>query len=150
MAIELNLGLLADNAHIDDRGKLWILGEFRYIFTPTVPATYGKFALVARWIATVVELRGKESTFQIEFVDQDGNPVVPISPKFPLQFGPLGDAAPGKMQAQLVLEMGGVPLPKYGEYAFHLIVNGNHTGHVPLYVAVAPTAPPSGPADVTG
>lgn len=132
--MEFDLGLMADNAHADQSGKLYILGEFKYIFAPKLPARHGRFTVVARWIAHTVEIKNKKNTFQIEIVDADGSPVIPRSPEMDLMFGPIGPAARGQSRAQLILAMEGFVAQKYGDYSIHFFVNGSHCGEVAFHV----------------
>ena len=136
--IELNLALLADNAHMDASGKLYILGEFRYIFAAQLPARHGQFSIVARWEASAAEVRGQENTLELEIVDADGRAIMPRSPKFPLAFGPIGDAGRGRVEARLIVGMQGMVLTNYGDHVFQFFVNGIANGTAKFYVASAP------------
>lgn len=138
---QLDLGLVADNAHVNAAGKFYILGEFRYIFAPTVPVQLAHFTVALQWLADVVEVRNKANTIEIEVVDQDGKPILPRSPKLALQFGEVGPAARGRAQAQLVLNMNGLVLPAYGDYAIHFFLNEVSSGKVVFHVAPPPPPP---------
>lgn len=138
---EFSLGLLADNAHVDASGKLYVLGEFRYIFSSSVPVQYGHFAVVVRWLADLVEVRDQANTLEIEIVDEDAKIVVPRSPKMTIQFGEVGPAQRGRAQAQVVLNMNGLVLPHYGDYAIHFFLNGTSNGKVVFHVTQPPPAP---------
>lgn len=137
---EFNLGLLADNAHIDPSGKLYVLGEFRYIFSAQLPVQYPHFTVVLRWLAEIVEVRDQQNTIEIEIIDEDGKVIAPKSPKIPIQFGEVGPAARGRAQAQMVLNMNGLVLPHYGDYAIHFFLNGVSCGKVVFYVMQLPSA----------
>lgn len=128
--MELDLGLLADDAIKDAGDKLYIFGEFRYIFAPGVPARQGRFAIVARFVADAVEVRDRESAVEIEIVDQDGNLAanLPRSPKIPLKFVPIGPANRAKQQAIIIVKLDGLILSQYGDHAIHFLVNGAHVG----------------------
>jgi len=139
--IKLDLGLMADKAHVDAGGKLYILGEFRYIFAAKLPARHGQMGIVARWVAPWVEVRDKENMLQIEIVDQDANVIVPKSPKIPVTFAPIGAAAPGTAQAQAIFEMNGFVLTKYGPHVIHFYINENHAGEVTFHVTSTPVVP---------
>ena len=141
--IKLNFGALADNAHVDASGKLYILGEFRYILAPTVPARHGHLAVVARWTATTSEL-DKTHSLEVEIVDQDGSAIIPRSPRIEFKFAPIGPAAHGEVQAQIVLQMDGLLLPKFGNHAINFWVDGVTAGRIPFFVTQLPpgqTAP---------
>jgi len=140
--VTFDLGLLADNAHVDASGKLYVLGEFRYIFAATVPARHGHFAVVARWFAETVEVQGKQNLIELEMVEMDGVPILPRSPKIPINFIPVGPIERGKSQAQLILNLDGLILPKYGDYAIHFFVNETHAGRVNFHVAPPRTTNP--------
>src|SRR5881396_1456396 len=102
MAMQLDLGLLADDAIAGEMGKLYIFGEFRYIFVPALPARHGRFAIIARFVANAVEVRGQNHVVQIEVVDQDGTPTglpEPRTPEIPITFLPIGPANLAKHQA---------------------------------------------------
>ena len=135
--IKLDFALIADSAHVDKSGKFHIDGEFRYINSSTVPAQHPKCAVVARWIADLVEVRDRENTIEVEIVDEDANPITPRSPQRPLNFSAIGPARMGKAHAQLVLNIEGLILPKYGDYSIHFIVNGTHNGNVRFHVLQA-------------
>lgn len=137
MAIEFNLGVIADNAHVDASGKLYILGEFRYIFASTFPARHGRMSVVARWIANVPDVRDGAQV-EVEIVDADGKAIVPRSPKMPLKFAPIGPADRGKVQAQLVMQLDGLILPAEGSYSLHWFVNGTSNGQVTFHVVPSP------------
>ena len=132
--IELDLGLIADNAHIDQSGKFYILGEFRYIFAQKLPVRYSQLAVVARWFADLVEVRKRKNVIEVEIVDEDGNAIMQKTPKLPLNFGPVGPAKRGKAYSQLVVSLDGIVFKKYGSYAIHFFINDSHSGHVSLYV----------------
>jgi len=140
--VTFDLGLLADNAHVDPSGKLYVLGEFRYIFAPTVPARHGHFAVVARWFAETIEVQGKQNVVQLEIVELDGVPILPRSPKIPVNFVPVGPLERGKSQAQLILNLDGLILPKYGDYAIHFFVNDAYADKVNFHVAPRPGGTP--------
>lgn len=143
--IQMELGLLADNAHVDQSGKLYILGEFKYITTERVPATHMRLSIVARLIAPSVEVRGKKSSAQIQFVNQDGQPILPPSPAFPLGWRVIGPGQPHKSMTQLICEIGGLPIPTYGDFCVSILVDGQHVGQIPFHVSPKPTALPPSP-----
>jgi hypothetical protein len=141
--INFTLGLLADNAHADQSGKLYVLGEFTVIVSPTLPARHPQFYVVARWVADIVDIRDTKPMFEIEIVDEDGRAITPRSPKLPLPFGPIGEMARGKAQAQVILQFNMLMFPKYGTYTIHFRVNDNPNGAVTLYVADRLPGPPA-------
>ena len=109
--MEMDFGVIADNGHTDSNGKLYILGEFRYIFASQVPARHGQMVAIARLTAEAVEVRSSPPLLELEIVDQDGQAILPRSPKFPLSFAPAGPAERGKATAQVVTQLTGIVLP---------------------------------------
>jgi hypothetical protein len=134
--VKLDLGLLADDAVQDVAGKLYILGEFRYIFAQQVPARHGRCAIAARFEAEAVEVRAMDKVFlEIEIVNADGEPTsMPRSPKIPLNFKNVGPAGRGLMHAPLIIKLDGLILGQYGDHRIHFFVNGTACGSVPFHV----------------
>lgn len=136
--MELELGLLADDATKDASGKLYIWGEFRYILATSVPAIHPRCAIALRYVADAVEVRGK-TVLEFEIVDADGKSIgVPRSPKMPLIFQEYGPAARAKRYAQPIIRLQNLILPHFGDYSVHFWVNGNVCGAVHFHVGQAP------------
>lgn len=91
--MRLDLGLVADSANIDAQGKLYILGEFKYLWAQTFPTVHPSLALVIRLSAPLVEVRGMKAKLQLEAVDEDGSPLLPKSPEMEINFAPVGPAS---------------------------------------------------------
>jgi hypothetical protein len=128
--MHLTAGLLADYANMTADGKLNVMGVFDRIITDTVPITHAALFLVVRFEARVSE--GSGHSLQIALVDADGQEVVPRTRKLPLTFSMNGPGRP--LTAQLIAEFGHLQLPVFGEYDFHLHVDGEFTASIPLYV----------------
>lgn len=133
--VELEVGLIADNASVDVLGKLSVNGEFRYISAASVPASHPHFAVVARWLAETVEVRDGPHTLVVELVDEDGHLIIPRSPEIPLRFTPVGLMYRDKSHIQMILNFDNIVLPRFGTYAVHFLINGEHVGSVPFYLA---------------
>jgi len=137
--MEMQLGLLADSAHIDANGKLYILGEFRYVMARDVP-TLQQATMIARLVADKVELKSLAAKLQVEIVDQDGNSVMPRSPDMPIQFSEIGPASRGKIEAVVIVQFNGLPCPALGDFRIHLFVDGRAVGTgIPYHVMQAPS-----------
>lgn len=145
--MEMQLGLLADAAHADQSGKLYILGEFRYIHALRVPAMHQKMVLVVRLVAPVVEVRGSTAQLRLEFTDADGQKVMPSPPVMSIRFAPIGPADRGMVRSQVMVEMGNVPLPHFGDYSIHVWVDGKRVGDVRYHVMKV-EAPPGGAGEL--
>lgn len=141
--IECTLSLVADHAQADSGGKLYIVGEFRYMYSKDVPVYHPHFSVVGRWQADTVAVRDRENSIEIEIVDQDGNPIAPRSPKLPLKFSSAGKADYGKSQAVMIANLQGLMLQKHGEHVIHFIVNDAHCGRVAFYLSDVPSGSPA-------
>src|ERR1043166_663183 len=144
--ITLNLALMADKAHIDASGKLYVLGEFRYLTARKLPMQYSQMPVVARWEAPLVEVRDRQNMIQMEIVDQDAGVLIPRSPKMPIIFVPIGPAQPSAAQALVIMEMNGFPLTKYGPHVIHFYINEQHVGEITFHVTSAPVVPKAPPS----
>lgn len=141
--IEFDLGLLADHAQVDAGGKLYVMGEFRYIFAQTVPCTHPHMSVVGRWRADVTPGVELTASLQVEVVDSDGKPIVPRSPSMPVTFSSVGPADRGKGQCMLILNLTMLHLPKYGDYSISFLVDGGFLGRVPFTVSPPPPRLPA-------
>src|SRR2546428_833020 len=73
-------------------------------------------------------------SIRIQFVDADGKPVMPtLTTTTQVRFGPTDSTA----TASLVLVIQQLTLPRFGEYAIDLAVDGHHEGSIPLIVGQA-------------
>lgn len=131
--MQLTAGLLADGANIAADGKLNLLGVFDRIVASGIPFTHPSLFLIARFAARVSE--GSSHSLQIALVDADGQEVVPRTRPLPLTFGLNGPGRP--MTAQVIAQFVDLQLPVFGEYDFHLHVDGEYTASIPLYVEPA-------------
>lgn len=129
------MGLIADAAQVDGTGKLSVLGEFNTIKTPGYPFVHNSMSVVARWTADKGEVPSKKSKLQIALVDQDGTSVLGQSPELQMNWEELGDVEPGKLRAQVILNMTSLRLLTGGTYAFHFTVDGKKLGVVRFLVA---------------
>lgn len=138
--MKLDLGLLADSAHIDPHGKLYILGEFRYITARGLPASHARMALVLRITGARSEVIEGKKGLQIKVVDEDGRDVLPPSPEIAIQFDDVGPAARGQVQSQVVIDLQGFPLEREGAYVFEVFFQEHRLGDVAFHVAVTKDA----------
>ena len=129
--MDLKFALLADHVNRTSEGKLNIIGEFNAISAARVPATHSSLFLVARFEASVSE--GTEHQLTIGLYDEDGKGVLPKSPTFPIKFVPQGRGLP--LRAQVVAQLGGLKFDHFGNFEFHLLVNGRIEATVPVSVS---------------
>jgi hypothetical protein len=134
--MEVDLALLADAATIDAAGKLNILGVFDRISTGSFPAQHGHMVLVLRFAAGVDEI-GKHEV-QISLRDPRGQRVAQLNGDMQLGTGRKGVIE--GLKVPHVLHLDGMVFPVPGQYAFDVIVDGEHHATVPLHVAGPVTA----------
>ena len=124
---------VADEAVISIEGKLSAVGIFDLIWTESVPAIQARLALLARVSCAVHE--GSRHQMQIQFVGEDGE-VTWESPVGPIDLVPRGPGYP--MTANVAISLTFLALPKFGDYAFKLLVDDTPVGTASL--AVRPLA----------
>ncbi len=112
-----------------DFGKLSMLGAFDTIWAKQVPLVHPQCAVALRVRFTVAE-RG-EHKVTVKFIDLDGKDVIPpgqgnIHVNFPDE--------QGSGSANLILNIHGLKLEKFGEYSIELFMNGQEVASAPLFV----------------
>lgn len=117
------------DAATGDLGKLNILGAFDTIFAGQVPVIHPQCTIALRVRFQRIE-RG-EHRVVVHFVDGDGKNVIPpaqgnMRMNFP------DDQASGA--TNLILNIQGVKLEKYGEYSIDLAIDGQQQASLPLFV----------------
>ncbi len=122
-----------------DGGKLNVLGAFDSIYTKTVPAKHPSCALALR----IRFDRAEQGRHQIKLamVDADGKPVG----KFPESVCEvkLPDNQSYAVVNQIV-NLIGLPLKDYGNYAIDLSIDNRHEASLPLEVRPVPQSPNAG------
>lgn len=119
---------LCDAATVD-MGKLNMLGAFDTIWTKKTPAIHPQCSVALRIRFTSIE-KGEHNVI-VNFVDADGKPIVPsaggtIKINFP------DDQRSGS--ANLILNLQGLRIEKYGEYSIDLAVDNQQKASLPLFV----------------
>ncbi len=137
MTMQLQLGTVSDYAYSDSSGKLFILGEFRYIEVAEVPALQRRMFLTVRVAGHKTE--GHEHELKIDLTDADGTSILSKPIEGVVRFEDTGPGDVAKIQAQVIIEVTGTEFPNYGDYAFHVFVDKRHVGDVPLTL-VMPSA----------
>jgi uncharacterized protein DUF6941 len=126
------LFLAADYANHEVSGKLNVLGVFSRILVNEFPATHRRLYLVIRVASRLGEFDTKHD-FKVAFVDTDGLEIG-------AQEGELQISKPesGKQgEADLIIEVGNLRLPKPGNYEFQLIINRKVKAVIPLEVLLS-------------
>ncbi|MCB9771095.1 MAG: hypothetical protein H6754_00885 [Candidatus Omnitrophica bacterium] len=117
------------DAATNDTGKLNILGAFDTIWMVQAPAIYPQCAIALRLRFNRDE-RG-EHNIVVNFVDVDGRHIMPsmnslIKMDFP------GEQRTGS--ANLILNIQGLKIEKWGEYSIDLQIDGRNVSSLPLFV----------------
>jgi hypothetical protein len=119
--------LLCDAA-TDSQGKLNVLGAFDSFFVGDVPAVHPHCAVVLR--LRVDRSEQGEHTITLHLIDEDGKHVMqPLEGRLRVQAAPSQTAT-----SNLILNLQGLKLPRFGELAFHLQIDGKPSGSLPLYI----------------
>lgn len=125
--MNLEAFLLCDAA-TDSQGKLNILGAFDSFFVNEVPAAHPHCAVVVR--LRVDRAEQGEHTITLHLIDEDGKHVIqPLEGRLRVQVTPNQTAT-----SNLILNLQGLKLPRIGELAFHLQIDGKPAGSLPLYI----------------
>ena len=118
------------DAATNDRGKLNILGTFDIIWSKNMPIIHPQCSVALRIRFDSIE-RG-EHKITVNFVDLDGKNIIPpLSGAINVSF-PDGQSSG---TSNLVLNIQGLKLEKYGEYSIDLAIDGRREGSLPLFVS---------------
>lgn len=127
--MEVQLLTLCDAATITG-GKINILGIFDNIFAPAEPIAAPPCSVVIRMLFERIEVGQK--TLRVEFVDADGRQIMPpLDANVQVQ---VPERAP-YASVQIVLAIPQLVLPRFGEYAVVLAVNGREEGRIRLHLS---------------
>jgi hypothetical protein len=130
--MKIEIFTLCDAATTDAGGKLNILGSFDRLNAAQAPITHPQCALAIKLRFERVE-EGTKS-IRIQFVDVDGKPVMPtLDTTAQVRFASTDSTA----TASLILVIQQLQLPRFGDYAIDLAVDGHHAGSIPLTVGQA-------------
>jgi len=129
--MEVEYAFLADGAQTSSDGKLYVLGGgIDKIFAKTFPAVHPFMSLVLKTKLHPSECE-REHTLELELWDPDGNSIGgKVSAKFS------ADRQPGGRPAfmQLVLNIVQVRFERPGDYAFQILIDGQHYKSVSFYL----------------
>ena len=105
----------------DSGGKVSAIGiGWETISAPSVPVIHPQMSFVASLTGTIAEAGIKNVEFRL--IDADGADVLPPM-EMDLEFNVQEPALEGRMN--LVVTLNGIEFTKFGEYALHLVVQGN-------------------------
>jgi hypothetical protein len=110
-------------------GKVNILGAFDTIFAKQTPAMHPQCAIALRVRFEIAE--GNEHEVAVNFIDEDGKSIFPPAKgEIKINF-PEGQRS---ASTNLILNVQGLKLEKYGEYAIELTIDKRNEASLPLYV----------------
>jgi hypothetical protein len=128
--MKVEIFTLCDAATTDAAGKLNILGSFDRLNAREAPVTHAQCALALKLRFERIE-QGQRA-IRIAFIDSDGKSVMPtLGATTQVHFGPDDSTS----TTSLVLIIQQLKLPRFGEYAIDLAVDGRHEASIPLVVA---------------
>ena len=117
------------DAATDSQGKLNLLGTFDSIWAATLPARHPQCSVTVRLRFSRIE--DGEHKITIHLVDEDGKLIVPpLDANLQVRFAEEEQTA----VANLVLNIQGMNIEKYGEYSVNLAVDGRQEASLPLFV----------------
>lgn len=134
--MEVSLAVICDYASVSQEGKLNIMGVFQEINPPVLPFAFPMMYLVVEMEAGIAEA-DTQKHIQILLIDQDGNQMLDFQGDVTVP--PI--AAPGgRAYTNINAGLNGLNFEAAGNYAFHILVNGEEKRTVPLKVNSPPAA----------
>ncbi len=125
------------DAATDQHGKLNILGAFDAIFMKDMPAVHPQCAVALRIRFQRIE-QGKHK-ITLHLVDDDGKLLIPsLDADLDIKVPPNQDS----VAINLVLNLHGLKIEKYGSYAINLAIDGRQEASIPLYIKEPPVKEP--------
>lgn len=131
--MKIELFVLCDAA-TDYHGKLNILGTFDSIWSSRMPVVHPQCSVALRLRFNRIE--DGEHSIKINIVDEDGVSVIPS-----LEAGlkvDLSRSADKSTATNMILNIQGLKVEKYGEYSVDLAVDNRHEGSLPLFFKEPP------------
>lgn len=126
--MQVTLAVLADYVNNTPDGKLNIMGVFNQVNAPSFPSSIHDMRLIVKFQFSAAE-RGTTRTAQFKFLDPDGTELLVFSQPIQVPETPLSP------EVVHIVNLRGVPLPKAGEYAFHVMIDTDEKQRIPLHVA---------------
>jgi hypothetical protein len=131
--MKLEVFALCDFA-ADYSGKFNVVGVFDTIFVRQLPAVHHYCCIAARLRFEKIEEGQKR--VKLSVCDQDGTPLLPaIEIPVNVVMTPGADSN----TIQVVGNIGGMKLERFGEYSIDLAIDGRHEGSIPFFVRQPPT-----------
>lgn len=117
------------DAATGDFGKLSMLGAFDTIWAVKIPMVYPQCTIALR--ARFERIERGEHKVVVHFVDSDGKNVIPPAQGvIAINFAD----EQSSVAANLILNIQGLKLEKFGEYSIDLAIDGQQKASLPLFV----------------
>lgn len=117
------------NAATESGGKLNILGSFDTLYSNQEPIIHPACAIALKIRFSKIEC-GQHS-MKMCFVDIDGKKVLPdMEASLSVEINPCDET----VSANLIINMQGLKLPRFGKYCMDLAIDGREEDSLPLYV----------------
>jgi hypothetical protein len=132
--MDIQIAILCDAA-TDNNGKLNILGTFDTICTAQLPAVHPQCSIALRMTFNKVE-EGPHNV-NLNFVDEDGHPLIPSLPSIPLEVVVPDDSI--FVSRNFIVNIQHLKFDKPGLYSVDIAMDGRQVGSIPLLVKHLPT-----------
>jgi hypothetical protein len=126
--MQVKIATLADYTSVSEGGKLNILGIFSILWAANVPVVHPQMQLVLQLEFDPSE--AGERDIKVVLVDEDGREILSLSGTFSVPTQP----GPEPIGINYSLGFANVVFPKYGRYAFKILIGGDLKSEVPLSV----------------
>ena len=126
--MQIEVFSLCDAATVEG-GKLNMLGAFDTIMAAKVPTVHPQCTIALR--LRFNSLEGETHNVSVKLVDADGKHVIPpVNGNIKIKF----TEEQRSSSANLVLNLQGLKLAKYGEYSIDLTVDGKNNVSLPFFI----------------
>ncbi len=130
---------LADRAEMVN-GKMNIVGLFERIIASQFPARHPSMAVIARFEFPSVEY-GSTTSLRIALVGPDAKEAMSIEGKMEAGVSPSAPETPPVMHVDQIFQFENLVFPEAGDYAFHIVAEGETKATVPIRLMQASQIP---------
>lgn len=131
------LALLADYANVTREGKLNLLGLFERINAPALPWVHPQMQLALSLEASPAEYDMTKNV-EIKLLDADGNTKFAISSGLKVPREKSGRS----VSINTIIAINNLRFDTAGDYAFHILIDGDDKKEIPLRVEYVPSPQP--------
>jgi hypothetical protein len=139
--MNIQVAVLCDAA-TDSAGKLNILGTFDTIMTQQLPAVHPQCSIALR--ATFSNTEEGNHSLVVNFVDEDGHPIMQNFPAIPVQIAVPEDAH--FVSRNFIINMRDLTFKTPGFYSIDILLDGKEQANIPLFVKQVHPPQPEGEA----